>query len=110
MNQKALESEMAQLLSRIPDKDIEPHHIGNSDVTKFANPVERFLNAYVNVQDTTARASLELAEWFEQQAAILRNHAATINHQAMQIPEDLRRAVEYEQQVRELVQRLSTVR
>lgn len=101
---------ISELLNRIPEKDVSTHHVGNGETAKFANPVERFLNAFQNVQDECAKASLDLAQWLEDQAATLRNHAATINHQATQIPDDVRRAVEYEHQVRSLIQALSVVR
>lgn len=72
--------------------------------------VVKFLDLFSSVQQQTARHCIELAEWFEAEAASLRNHSVVLNHQAQQIPDDLRQATTYEVNVRERMQFLAALK
>lgn len=84
-------------------KDVSCHHIGviKTDVPR---PVENFLDAYKTVQEQTARQCLVVAEQLEAAAAELRNKAAILNHQAVQIPDDIRHSTTFEREARSLAE------
>lgn len=99
-------------------KDVAPHFIGGESVMatgiietdRVPLSVLNFLGAFKKVQETTALSCIRTAEWLEMQAADLRNKAATLNHQASQIPDDVKYAATFEREASSLNIFLSALR
>jgi len=71
--------------------------------------VLKFTEAFKNRQETTARMCLRIADVLDDLAHNLRQRASILDSQGTQIPEDLKRSVEYERECFGLAELLTVV-
>jgi len=71
--------------------------------------VLKFTEAFKNRQETTARMCLRMADVLDDLSRNLRQRASILDNQGTQIPEDLKRSVEYERECFSLAELLSVV-
>jgi len=94
-------------------KDVESHPANVTvypEAEKELAAVDRTLHRFTTVQESTVRELLDRAETLEAIAADLRQRASIIQHQATQIPEDYRNAVQFELRARAYAQALKELK